>query len=167
MNHYADISQAGKTPLLLTWWREARARLDFALPLSHLGEIRIGVATSYIDETPTQDVVVITAAERFVPVSMPSSSWTQSYARAQVVIDQLDDALFPRSGYLLRADAQSSFNSGDDAYQYLHASATVAASVDRHSVNATLEAGASKYSGYSGAPFVLGGFRHLAAYGVN
>jgi NTE family protein len=50
------------------------------------------------------------------------------------------------------------------AYRYLHASATGAASLGRSSVNATLEAGAAKYSG---SPFSLGGFRHLAAYGVN
>ncbi|SAK59542.1 patatin-like phospholipase family protein [Caballeronia ptereochthonis] len=161
----SDDTSPASHPMVRTWRREAKAGLDFAMPLSHLGEIRIGAATSRVRETPDQDVMYLTEDGAFGAASVGSVSWSQSYGRAQLIIDQLDDALFPRSGYLIRVDAQSSFGGdSDNAYRYLHARATGAASTARHSFIATAEVGASKYSG---APFSLGGFRHLAAYGVD
>ncbi|WP_321798736.1 patatin-like phospholipase family protein [Caballeronia sp. J97] len=174
---YAEVSQThmayyssdennaiSKRPTYRTWRSEAKVGLDFAMPVSHLGEARIGVATSHIRETPNQDVLAATADGALTAISLPSQSWSQSFLRAQFAIDQLDDVLFPRSGYAFRVTAESSFGAEDDAYRYLHASATAATTFGKHSFNATVEVGASRESG---SPFTLGGFRHLAAYGVN
>ncbi|SAK50093.1 OMP85 family outer membrane protein [Caballeronia hypogeia] len=167
VNEYVDPKDyptvTGKTPALRTWNQQAKVGLDFALPLSHLGEMRLGVGMFYQRSKANQDIVLAVDND-LIPYSLPATSETQSFGRVQVVIDQLDDALFPRSGYLIRAEGGLSFDAGDNAYRMLQASATGAASVGRHSVNATIEAGASRYTG---TPFTLGGFRQLAAYGVN
>jgi NTE family protein len=163
-NGYDTVGQSNR-PLMTMSRVEGRTGLDFAMPLAHLGELRLGGGVSHIGERPNQDVLVVNEHGDIASVPVPTQTWTHEFARVKLVIDQLDNALFPRSGYRISADAESSFG-GDssDAYRYLHASVTGAASLGRSSVNATLEAGVAKDSG---APFSLGGFRRLAAYGVD
>jgi NTE family protein len=97
-------------------------------------------------------------------MSVPPDNLTNTYARARLAIDQLDNAIFPRSGYLVLADGEYSFLGGDNAYEFAHVIATGAASVGRHTFIGTAEVGASRGGA---SPFSLGGFRHLAAYGPN
>jgi NTE family protein len=163
---YYDLSDVGpsKRPLLTTRVIEAKAGIDFAVPLARLGELRVGVGTSVINRQATQNVLIIDPDEGISALSSSFPAERQTFARTQVVIDQLDNALFPRAGYYVKAEAEKSFEAGGDSYAFAHVTATGAAKFGRHSVNATLEGGASKRAA---SPFSLGGFRHLAAYGVN
>jgi NTE family protein len=167
INYYGSAganARAQARPVITSWRREALAGLDLAMPLAHLGEMRLGVATSRINEAPRQSVTGVDDNGQLFSYTPDGSSYSQSYARARIVVDQLDDALFPRSGYRVQADAQASFDTGEDAYRFLHGSATGAASLGRHTLTGTIETGVAKDSG---RPFSLGGFRHLAAYGVD
>jgi NTE family protein len=166
VNYYDGFEDLGpsKRPVLRTRNIEAKTGVDFAVPIARLGELRLGVGASVINRQVTQSVLVFDADGNPSSVAPTIPAEKQTFARAQVVIDQLDNALFPRAGFYVKAEAAKSFLSNEDDYQFVHVTATGAASFGRHSFNATLEGGASKHSS---SPFSLGGFRHLAAYGVN
>ncbi|SAL44812.1 OMP85 family outer membrane protein [Caballeronia choica] len=142
---------------------ESKAGIDFAAPIGRLGELRVGVGASVINRQTTENVVVFNPTEGLSLASSTIEPEKQTFTRAQFVIDQLDNALFPRAGYYVKAEVEKSFIAGGN-YQLAHLSATGATSFGRHSFNATFEGGGSKHAA---DPFSLGGFRHLAAYGVN
>lgn len=150
-----------------------RAGLDFGLPLSHLGNFRIGLAYAHGSAASQYNL----GADRLLNYSGHMVS-----ARARLVIDQLDDPLFPRKGYFteLRGeqslfasktelrDAQSSVSSRS-GYTEVYGKGMVATSFGRHSLNASIEGGTD-----FGAPnptnllnFTLGGFQHLSAYAAD
>jgi NTE family protein len=104
-------------------------------------------------------------------------------ARARLVIDQLDDHLFPRQGYFTEVRVEHSLATStttDDAYAgpstdntpytEVRGKAMIARQFGRHSVSAGVEAGKT-FGGSSNVfnsfDFTLGGFQHLAAYAAD
>ncbi|WP_240766499.1 patatin-like phospholipase family protein [Paraburkholderia flava] len=155
-----------------------RAGLDLGLPLSTLGDFRIGVEYAHGSGSAVYNFPNTDDQGNIIPGTAFSPYYgRQVNAHAQLVIDQLDDPLFPRKGYFadLRVErALSGGNNdgladGNSRYTEVYGKALVAASFGRHSVNASVEAG----NDFGGAnpvnpfDFTLGGFQHLSAYGAD
>jgi NTE family protein len=84
----------------------------------------------------------------------------------RLVLDQLDDVLFPRSGYYLYLQNETSVLGNGNNYSESHAKGLWATSVDGHAFNFALEAGGDFGVGDEAQPvgFFLGGFQHLSAF---
>ncbi|WP_246327025.1 patatin-like phospholipase family protein [Burkholderia guangdongensis] len=148
-----------------------RAGFDFGLPLARLGDFRIGLAYAHGTGVPIYNVpTAFNAAGQPTGLLFSDLRGRQLSARARLEIDQLDDPLFPRTGYFGELSAERSFVSSDNAqYTELYAKTMVARQFGRHSVSATLEGGKS-FGGVSPVNFLdftLGGFQHLAAYAAD
>ncbi|MGS0743408.1 patatin-like phospholipase family protein [Glaciimonas sp. GG7] len=138
----------------------ATAGVDLGMPIGRLGEFRAGVNYRELSGHPFYNFLNIFQSQRI----------RQATARAQVTIDQLDDALFPRKGYYLSAVTNVAFGGAENRYNDAQIKALWAISTGRHTVNFALE-GASVYGnnnndsiGSGGLGFTLGGFQHLSAY---
>ncbi len=149
----------------------ARAGVDVGMPLGRKGEVRLGV--NYVRKSATFNYLALTGG---VPVSQPTLRAQQPAVRALLTLDQLDDPLFPRSGYYLLANVEGGFGSVDKRFNTAQAKGLWAASAGRHTFNVALE-GAGQFGanspskangGYGGdganEGFFLGGFQHLSAY---
>jgi len=82
----------------------ARAGVDLGIPLGRKGELRLGV--NYVRKTATFNYLQLIADEsgNVVDATAVDTLRTQQPAfRAQLTLDQLDDPLFPRSGYYFHA----------------------------------------------------------------
>ena len=108
----------------------------------------------------------------------------QINAHARLVVDQLDDPLFPRKGYFFDLRVERSLRGGsnneltDDNgnlaysnanYTEVYGKGLIAASFGRHSFSASIEGGndfggSNQVNPYG---FTLGGFQHLSAYGAD
>ncbi|MFM0207859.1 patatin-like phospholipase family protein [Paraburkholderia sediminicola] len=167
---YADETSGDTLPVMKIRQQEIRLGLNAGVPLGNLGEIRAGVArvrTSYTSLMAPLAVMVPPDGSDPVlaAVSVPSFSNSQTVARVEFEVDQLDDALFPRHGYYVDGYAEMALDQSDGNYNTAHLRELWAQSVGRHSLNAAFEAGGQ--FGNKGAdvyPFSLGGFQHLAAY---
>ncbi|MGU7779123.1 patatin-like phospholipase family protein [Burkholderia sp. PU8-34] len=148
-----------------------RVGFDFGVPIRRLGDFRIGLAYAHGYASPNYNLPIA-----FGPNGQPtdflfdSLRGRQLSARARLVIDQLDDPLFPRKGYFgeLRAE-RSIVSSGGRQYTEVFGKTLVAQQFGRHSVSAGIEAGKS-FGGVSPVnllDFTLGGFQHLAAYAAD
>lgn len=148
-----------------------RVGFDFGVPIRRLGDFRIGLAYAHGYASPNYNV-----PQAFTPDGQPTrflfdgTNGRQLSARARLVIDQLDDPLFPRKGYFGELRAERSFvSSGPHQYTEVFGKAMVAQQFGRHSVNASIEAGKS-FGGVSPVNLLdltLGGFQHLAAYAAD
>ncbi|MGM3275845.1 patatin-like phospholipase family protein [Ralstonia sp. 24A2] len=155
----------------------ARAGVDMGIPLGRKGELRLGV--NYVKKNATYNylsLVTDDSGEIVDALNLPSLTATQPAFRAQLTLDQLDDALFPRSGYYLFGSVEAGFGSPDKKYNIAQAKGLWATSYGRHTFNVALE-GAGQFGansptqengGNSGnganEGFYLGGFQHLSAY---
>jgi NTE family protein len=140
-----------------------RAGLDLGVPMSTLGDFRIGVAYTHAYSSPIYNP--------FAPIGFPFPDLSaQGFsARAQFVVDQLDDSLFPRKGYFSEFRVERSLFAGSDSYTEVYGKGIAAMTLGRHSVNASIEAG-TDFSGFNGTNplgFTLGGFQHLSAYATD
>jgi NTE family protein len=143
-----------------------RAGFDFGVPLGRLGDFRIGLAYAHAYGSPVYngfDDVDINS------LAYPDFRGQQITARARLVIDQLDDPLFPRKGYFTELRAEHSLVGGGGQFTELYGKAIAAASLGRHSVNASVEAGSDLNGTNVVNPlgFTLGGFQHLSAYAAD
>ncbi len=155
----------------------ARAGVDLGIPLGRKGELRLGV--NYVSKSATFNYLLLETDETGVPVGamdLPTVRAKQPAFRAQLTLDQLDDPLFPRSGYYLYSSMEAGFGSLDKKYNTAQAKGLWATSYGRHTFNVALE-GAGQFGansptrengGNSGSGanegFYLGGFQHLSAY---
>lgn len=155
----------------------ARAGVDLGIPLGRKGELRLGV--NYVSKSLSVDyqgLLLDDASGQSIPFNFLTQRAKQPAFRAQLTLDQLDDALFPRSGYYLFSSVEAGFGSLDKTYNTAQAKGLWATSYGRHTFNVALE-GAGQFGansptrendGGSGngtsEGFALGGFQHLSAY---
>ncbi len=146
----------------------ARAGFDFGFPLQRLGELRVGGEYAQFTNRP----------KTFFPKNLtigggslddnlfPVSKARLLGPRVRLVIDQLDDALFPREGYYLFAENETSLLRGGNQYSESHLKALFAKSFGPHSFEVALEGGGDFGVGDQAQPpgFFLGGFQRLSAY---
>ncbi|WP_322070312.1 patatin-like phospholipase family protein [Paraburkholderia bannensis] len=168
VNLYADDETA--LPLASYVQQNLRAGVDIGVPLGNWGEARVGVAQVHTSYQPRSSV--LTAFDNgdgsaFVQSGALSlQSTTQTVGEIGLKVDQLDDVVFPRRGFLFDAGAQMSIAGSNGSADVARVRALWAASRGRFSVNAAVEAG-GQVGGNRDAPaylFSLGGFQHLSAY---
>ncbi|MRS99729.1 BamA/TamA family outer membrane protein [Ralstonia pickettii] len=155
----------------------ARAGVDLGIPLGRKGELRLGV--NYVRKTATFNYLQLIADESGNVVDATAVDPTRAQQpafRAQLTLDQLDDPLFPRSGYYFYSSVETGFGSLDKKFNTAQAKGLWATSYGRHTFNVALE-GAGQFGinsptrendGNTGnganEGFFLGGFQHLSAY---
>ncbi|WP_343659742.1 patatin-like phospholipase family protein [Ralstonia sp.] len=155
----------------------ARAGVDLGIPLGRKGELRLGV--NYVRKAATFNYLELIADEsgNIVDATTVDTLRAQQPAfRAQLTLDQLDDPLFPRSGYYFYSSVEAGFGSLDKKFNTAQAKGLWATSYGRHTFNVALE-GAGLFgvnsptrenNGNTGnganEGFFLGGFQHLSAY---
>ena len=141
-----------------------RAGLDFGVPLARLGDFRIGVAYAHAYASPVYNLPLDDGTQLF-----PNFYGHEVSTRAKLVVDQLDDPLFPRTGYFAEIRAEHSLFGQSNAFTELYGKAIVAKSFGRHSFNASVEAGGDIAGQNQANPlgFTLGGFQHLSAYAAD
>lgn len=158
-------ANANTVPLTSYVIDSATIGVDLGVPIGRLGEFRAGVNYRQLNAHPFYNIPSDSGN------LFPSQQVKQTTARAQVTIDQLDDALFPRKGYYLSAITDVAFGGAENRYNDAQIKALWAISSGRHTINLALE-GAGVYGadnangsiGNGGLGFTLGGFQHLSAY---
>ncbi|CAJ0715889.1 Outer membrane protein assembly factor BamA [Ralstonia edaphis] len=149
----------------------ARAGVDLGIPLGRKGELRLGV--NYMSKSAAFNYLALTDEGA---LDLPTLRAKQPAFRAQLTLDQLDDPLFPRSGYYFYSSVEAGFGSLDKKFNTAQAKGLWATSYGRHTFNVALE-GAGQFGvnsptrengGNTGnganEGFFLGGFQHLSAY---
>ncbi|AOK31589.1 MULTISPECIES: patatin-like phospholipase family protein [Burkholderia] len=160
-----------------------RVGVDVGWPIGHLGDFRIGLAYAHGTGAPTYNLPLdegdLFPSRVFL---FPGLSAHALSVRARLVIDQLDDPLFPRRGYFTEFRAERSLstrssdtlgdffdNAADARHTEVYGKLMVAQQLGRHSVSATIEGG--KIFGGKNLlnmfNFTLGGFQHLSAYAAD
>ena len=141
-----------------------RVGIDFGMPIARLGDFRIGLAYSHAFGSPVYNLPLDDGTLLF-----PDVYGHEISARAKLVIDQLDDPLFPRTGYFAELRAERSVFGQSDPYTELYGKLIGAVSFGRHSLNASVEAGGDIGGQNAANPlgFTLGGFQHLSAYAAD
>lgn len=176
VNLYDDSGEVKLNQYLM---QTTRTGLDFGLPIARLGDFRMGIGYVTGHGSPNYNLPLDdTSGSLFWP-TFSSQALT---ARARLVIDQLDDPMFPRRGYFteLRVErslwshnSQSTQEFGDGIsntpYTEIYGKAMIAQQFGRHSVSATIEGGKSigGTNLINAFNFTLGGFQHLAAYAAD
>lgn len=155
---YPDGSDAKATPLNEYRIDSAVGGLDLGVPIARLGELRLGMSYQHVKYTPSYNVAT-SLGNLF-----PSVQSNQPVARLRLTVDQLDDALFPRKGYYLSAEANRGFGGDERRFSDIEAKTLWAFSRGRDTVNVALEGANSLSSNSAGIGFTLGGFQHLSAY---
>ncbi|AOJ83318.1 hypothetical protein WS86_21790 [Burkholderia savannae] len=172
---YADYQRRfanlynGESDIKVTQYRiqTARVGLDFGLPLARLGDFRVGLAYTHLSAAPTYNLLLGEWVDG--DAWLPSWYARQINARARLVIDQLDDQVFPRKGYFAEFRAERSLATSDDKFTDVYGKLMVAERFGRHSVSASIEAGKSFGGVNLSNPlgYTLGGFQHLSAYAAD
>jgi len=178
VNLYDD---SGEVKLNQYVMQTTRAGLDFGLPIGRLGDFRMGIGYATGHGSPNYNLP-IPSDEGTSALFWPSFSSQALTARARLVIDQLDDPMFPRKGYfgefrversLWSHNSQSAQAFGDGVsntpYTEIYGKAMIAQQFGRHSVSATIEGGKSigGTNLINAFNFTLGGFQHMAAYAAD
>lgn len=162
---FADVSDNG-SPVPLTAYRvdTAMAGVDLGVPLGRLGEFRTGISYQQVSYSPAYNLA-FRRQQLF-----PSARVRQPVIRSQLTIDQLDDPLFPRTGYYLLATNELAFGGADNRFNDAQMKGLWAVSRGRHTLNLAAEAAMtygdrrSDTSVSGGLGFTLGGFQRLSAY---
>lgn len=177
-NLYDDTGDVKVTQYLM---QTTRAGIDFGLPISRLGDFRIGLGYVTGHGSPTYNLPLDLDASG-QQLLWPSFTSQALVARARLVIDQLDDPMFPRKGYFTELRVERSLvsrNGGsaqdfDDGinnapYTEIYGKAMIAQQFGRHSFSATIEGGKSigGTNLINAFNFTLGGFQHLSAYAAD
>ncbi|WP_433694435.1 patatin-like phospholipase family protein [Herbaspirillum seropedicae] len=155
---YPDGSDVKASPINEYRIDSAQGGLDLGLPLSRLGELRLGLSYQHVNYSPTYN---LPAGGGLLFESVQTS---QPVARLRLTIDQLDDALFPRKGYYLSAEANRGLGSDEHRFSNVQARTLWAVSHERNTLNVALEGASSLSANSAGIGFTLGGFQHLSAY---
>jgi NTE family protein len=136
----------------------SRAGIDIGQPWGRFGELRLGLTTQRIDATPT----LVSASA--TTVSNPLKA-IETGLRLSTVVDQLDYANFPTSGYRLLGQASLGQGSAAGRFQQIEATATSVHTFGAHTWTLYGEArGASQRQVDTIGRYELGGFHHLSGY---
>ncbi|UVE68862.1 patatin-like phospholipase family protein [Burkholderia pyrrocinia] len=178
---YANVyDNSGDVKLTQYLMQTARAGVDLGLPIARLGDFRIGLGYVTGHGSPTYNVPFDDGTSQ--ALLWPSFTSQALTARARLVIDQLDDPMFPRKGYFTELRVERSlvsrnggsaqeFDDGinDAPYTEIYGKAMVAQQFGRHSISATIEGGKSigGTNLINAFNFTLGGFQHLSAYAAD
>ncbi|WP_175944257.1 patatin-like phospholipase family protein [Burkholderia pyrrocinia] len=158
----------------------ARTGIDFGLPIARLGDFRIGIGYATGHGSPNYNLP-LELDDGTSTLIWPSFTSQALTARARLVIDQLDDPMFPRRGYYTEFRVERSLwshnsesardfgDASDTPYTEIYGKAMIAQQFGRHSVSATIEGGKSigGTNLINAFNFTLGGFQHLAAYAAD
>ena len=135
--------------------------LDIGQPLGDLGELRFGWSRLVLATTP---LLVSTA---FVGGNPGVTRWIEDALRARLVIDQLDFAVFPQSGYRASLAAWVGHRSGDNTGRFhrIEADVTGVRSFGRLTLqwHAQVQT-ADQQAGANYERYQLGGFQQLSGY---
>jgi len=135
-----------------------RGGIDIGQPWGRFGELRVGLTTQRIDATPT---LVSTAASS---VSSPLKA-IETGLRLSAVVDQLDYANFPTSGYRLQGQASLGHGSAAGRFQQIEATAIAVHTVGAQTWSLYGSArGAAQQQVNSIGRYELGGFHQLSGY---
>ena len=145
--------------------------IDLGQPLGELGEWRIGLVRQMFRIQPESVYTVQTEAGS---LALQSLHAREEALRSTLVMDQLDHAVFPRSGWRLRLEAQTGRRRLDELalqeaqrrFHRVELDLAEVASRGRHTVDLTLKLRAARQSQVDGAPghYTLGGFHQLSGY---
>lgn len=139
--------------------KDARAGLDAGAVLGTWGEARLGAQWRRVDAK----------VDTGSPV-LPDVKETTAGARAQLAVDQLDHAWFPRSGHRVLGSAyvaRESFGSDRD-YERLEGQVGAAATWGTHTFNFVVAGGTDLHSDMPAyESFTLGGPLRLSGYRIN
>jgi NTE family protein len=177
VNLYDDSGEVKLNQYLM---QTARTGIDFGLPIGRLGDLRMGIGYATGHGSPNYNLP-FSFDDGSSTLIWPSFTSQALTARARLVIDQLDDPMFPRRGYysefrversLWSHNSQSAANLADTSntpYTEIYGKAMIAQQFGRHSVSATIEGGKSigGTNLINAFNFTLGGFQHLAAYAAD
>ncbi|HHL4082803.1 patatin-like phospholipase family protein [Burkholderia sola] len=178
-NLYDDSGDVKITQYLM---QTARAGIDLGLPIARLGDFRVGLGYVTGHGSPTYNLPFPADDGSGQSLLWPSFTSQALIARARLVIDQLDDPMFPRKGYFgeLRVERSLVSRNGGSAqafadetsnapYTEIYGKAMIAQQFGRHSVSATIEGGKSigGTNLINAFNFTLGGFQHLSAYAAD
>jgi len=155
---YLDGSDVKASPVNEYRIDSAIAGLDLGVPLSRLGELRMGMSYQHVRYSPSYNLPPDSGAQ------FQSYQSSQPVARLRLTIDQLDDVLFPRQGYYLSAEANRGFGGEERRFSDMQAKTLWAFSRDSNTINVALEGASSLSANSAGLGFTLGGFQHLSAY---
>ncbi|MGS0893851.1 patatin-like phospholipase family protein [Burkholderia stagnalis] len=177
---YANLyDNSGDVKITQYLMQTARAGIDLGLPIARLGDFRIGLGYATGHGSPTYNLPLDENGQALLWPSFTSRALT---ARARLVIDQLDDPMFPRKGYYTELRVERSLISRNSAsaqdfddeisntpYTEIYGKAMIAQQFGRHSVSATIEGGKSIGGAnlINAFNFTLGGFQHLSAYAAD
>lgn len=170
------------TPVAEYNMNTTQAGLDLGLPIgefSRTGEMRVGGIATHYNLSPKMGVLVLQQNDEQVSTSnLPWVKMNEYAIHARYTVDQLDTPVFPQDGYLIGAEFFGGVNQDQSdttaiethsdlrAFQQLTVNGTWAQSVQEHSINISMAAGARKQSGSAipGIGLSLGGFQRLTAY---
>lgn len=136
--------------------------IDIGQPWGEFGELRLGWSHLLLGTTPQLISVDFTGPDR-------RTRWIEEALRARAVVDQLDFASFPQSGYRAEAEAWVGRRSGDTtgSFSRVEAQATVVRSVGAHtlSLHGLLQVADQRRLLDIGR-YSLGGFHQLSGYQI-
>ena len=137
-----------------------RIGVDIGQPWANLGELRLGI-THQVGRTEP----ILLASGYTGPTT--AETWNELALRGRVVIDQLDYANFPQSGYRIESEAQvgQRHHEGTQSLARIEGQATYAFSLGNHTVNlyGLVQAADARADAIVGQ-YSLGGFQQLSGY---
>jgi len=137
-----------------------RIGIDLGQPWGSLGELRLGLTHQSGRTEPT-----LLAADYTGPTNV--ETWNEVAVRGRVVVDQLDYANFPQSGYRLEAETQVGrrHHRGAQSLSRVEGQLTAARSWGAHTLNVYGEVQASDARADAiVGQYALGGFQQLSGY---
>ena len=136
--------------------------LDLGQPWGRLGEVRLGLVHQAWRISP--DLLTVDA-----PEGVLNQTWRETGLRLKAVVDQLDFANFPQSGYRLVLDAIGGRQAGPDvksaAFHRVELQATGVRSWGAHTLALHARVfDARQPEDSTQGPYALGGFQQLSGY---
>ena len=158
------LFQANTAQELATFRRTTNTiGLDIGQPWGEFGELRLGWSRVELDNR-----LLLLSGDLGVLAGNSRAVWTENALRARAVVDQLDYANFPQSGYRASLEYWLGRRTGvlRDNFHRLEAEATAARSFGRHTLELHLLAQTSQQTNVSGGAsrYWLGGFHRLSGY---
>ena len=142
---------------------QGSAGLDLGQPWGEFGEFRLGWSRLGMRARP----LLLAAALGDLPLQRVR--WTEDALRARVVVDQLDYAVFPQSGYRGTLEAWAGHRSGDlsGRFHRIETEGTLVRSLGAHTLALHAQLQTAEQSGSVVARYALGGFHRLSGYQPN
>ena len=138
----------------------ASVGLDIGQPWGEFGELRLGWSRLVLRATP----LLVSAA--LGPIDTTRVRWIEDAARARAVVDQLDFAVFPQSGYRGTLEAWVGRRTGDLSGRFyrVETEGTVVKSFGVHTLELHALAQTAEQRDAAVARYSLGGFHRLSGY---